>query len=202
MRIVSVHPPDFWYESTDITVHSIILIRRESITCCGFLGGDSIAIIPSVEQFIRYIQEFRPVLPWSNRQPGTEQPVHPQLMFQDILSELDEGSPVTHQSPELWYETLVPLVTRINEEVWLATGSDPFRFSLEMWKNMNSFLDQSGYAERLLATFRWWYQNEASEEERLEVPESLLTGSFRYPDDSKHLIRAVNLYNHGTYELT
>jgi hypothetical protein len=202
MWIISTHPPDFWYESDDISDHSVILIRRESITCCGFLGGDSIAIIPSINQFIRYIKEFRPVLPWSKRQQGTEQPENPTLLFQDIISELNEGSPATHQSPELLYEILVPVITRFNEEVWLAADSDPFRFSLDIWKDMNSFLEQSGYTERLLATFRWWYQNEASVKERLQVPDSLLSGSFRYPDHSEHLIRAVNLYNHGTYELT
>lgn len=202
MQIRSTNPPDFWYESNDISEHSVILIRKESITCCGFLGGDSIAIIPSVDQFIRYIQEFRPVLPWSKRQTDTEQPVNPQLIFQTIISELDVGSQATHQSPELFFETLVPVVTRFNEEVWLAAGSDPFRYSLNIWKDMNSFLELSGYTERLLSTFRWWCQNEASEKERLQVPDSLLSGSFRYPEHSEHLIRAVNLYNHGTYELT
>lgn len=197
-----VHP-DVWFDSGDLTAGSIILIRRESITCCGFLGGDSIQIIRSGAAFADLLEVYQLALP-HYKQNQTSMVPFPDLLERKktILHALLSPGQCRDKEPAEAIPEWIVLISRINDTVWFSSSSDPFRYELTVLGDIHSFLRDSLYPQRLVKCLHWWYKNEATPGEQDTFPGLLLKEKLTWPAEHDLIIRAVNLYNHGAYEIS
>ena len=202
MRIIPGDYPDVWFETSDLSSLALLIIRRESITCCGFLGGDTIQIIRSGTGFADLLELYRPVIPYSEREPGIADEIPDIQKRRDQIftnlrsfSDIDDNEPANHISK--WTEFLA----LINHTLWFAGLPDPFRYELELSGNIHDFLKGITYPDRLITCLRWWYRNEATSEEREQTPMIPVISELVYPVHHDLIIQAINLYNHGAYEV-
>ncbi len=203
MKVIPGDQPDVWFDPDDLSSTSLIIIRKESVTCCGFLGGDQILIIRSGACFADLLSHYRPVVPYQERekQAGVQKDL--------LLKKRDELISTLKSEPFLcdarsagsmsrWSD----LLSQINQTVWFSGKNTPFRYELILQGDIQTFLSGSLYPDRLMTCLTWWYTNEAEPEER-QLYSSLRTQkNLSWPADHDLIVRAVNLYNHGTYELT
>lgn len=202
MQIITGEQPDFWYDSTDVTPHTFVIIRRESVTCCGFLGGDTLILVTSGAQLADIIDQFRPVLPFYERNnffPNLREP-HERLL--KIQIDLRSSSLQEIGNYEMHYQKIDDILMRLNDTVWLAGMTDPFRFNLELCGDLSTFLQGPIYPKKLISSLQWWYENEASPEERENYRSIPRIDHLICPDDADLIVKSINLYNHGAYELT
>lgn len=202
MRIIPGERPDFWFDFEDLTSGSLIIIRRESVTSCGFLGGDSLLIVTSGSELAHLLKEYRSVLPRQERiERLSEKLQNLEKRKNNALSSLraldEPGEPEPGLNIPAWEDTL----TRINETIWFAGNVDLFRFSLEPAGDINTFLEGSVYHSRLITSLHWWYHYEAAPDEQERFIIIPLIENLRYPEHRDLIVRAINLYNHGAYEL-
>lgn len=189
--------PSFWFEPGDLTSDTLIFQKRESTTCCGFLGGDVIILATTGDDLLSVLNTFVPMI------PKTDTPDHggPQ---QDISERMDlltsSFCPGTHpikNSPDY-----AEKIQMINKMLWFSSGADIFRFSLEFWTDIYSFLKGTDYEIRFLKTLTWWLLCEADVYEKEKYSFDGETKSFILPERIPQLVQAINLYNHGAYELS
>jgi hypothetical protein len=99
-----------------------------------------------------------------------------------------------------WIADPEPIIASMTDEIWFSHGQPLIRFSLTMQGTLCEFLSQQIFSDRLHAVLSWWYHNEATAEEK-EKYMAFLKKPVK--EMSLEVIaRAINLYNHGTYELT
>jgi hypothetical protein len=202
MRIKPGDNPDVWFETGDLSKGSIVAIWRESVTCCGFLGGDRILVISSGHACADLLKEYRSVLPWIQRK-NTSNP-HPGLESRRarVLSALQNLDIPGDAEPSANISAWQDLFSHISDTIWFGGSSDPFRFSLEVIGDIQTFLAGPVYPDRLISSLHWWYQNEATKEERGKFLVIPLIDHLLYPEHDDYIIRSINLYNHGTYEVS
>lgn len=181
----------------ELTPESVVLQKRESVTCCGFLGGDSLMLVTTCEDLLRYFFRFKPILP-----PHTNIKIVPNpLQIKERWDKItDIFTPPDKKLQD--YEYLQDMVSQVPSLLWFSSGEQLLRFSLQVWPDISSFLSQSGYQEKLVKTFLWWYKREATLEEREQFHKYSMLTEFSYPDHAHAIIQAINLYNHGAYELS
>ena len=202
MRIIPGDYPDIWYETRDLSCESLLIIRRESITCCGFLGGDTIQIIRSGTGFADLLELYRPVIPFHERGPGiTDEIPEIQGRRNQILAILRSFTDIEDTEPAKHISKWQEILTLINHTLWFAGLPDPFRYDLELSGNIQDFLTGSIYPHHLITCLRWWYRNEATSEEREQSPMIPVITNLEYPAHYDLIIQAINLYNHGAYEV-
>ena len=202
MRIEPGDQPIIWFEPEDLMEGSLIAIRRESVTCCGFLGGDSILVISSGSACADLLKSFPATLPWNQRSityfNSYSEVESRRARVLSALADLDrteDGNPAFHLAA--WQD----LFSHISDTIWFPGSANPFRFSMEVIGDIQTFLTGPVYPDRLIASLHWWYQNEATKEERGKYMTLPLIDRLIYPEHLEYIIRAINLYNHGTYEV-
>lgn len=200
MKIIPGEWTDIWYDRSDLTDESLIIIRRESITCCGFLGGDTLQIAGAGSSFASLLLQYRPQLPYSDRTESFPGGKEADLRRDGIIASLrsiDRKEGGAGRSEE-WKRILAA----INETIWFGGEQDLFRFSLILLGSPSGLCDDEVYGKRLVACLRWWYLHEASDDERDQYQDICRLTRLRYPSDRSLIVRGVNLYNHGAYELS
>ena len=202
MQIVSKETPDFWFDPTDLTEKSLIVIRRESVTCCGFLGGDKIIVINSGKMCADLLRHFRLTTPKKEMDKAdpadSEELQRRALHIISSLHELDNlqsGGPADSMS---WWQDLI---TEMNNTIWFAGAAEPLKVAFDISGDIQTFLKDPVYSKRLIDSLHWWYNYEATHEERRMYVDVLCTDYLQYPIHSDWIIRAINLYNHGSYEV-
>jgi hypothetical protein len=201
MQIKTGEYPDIWFEPDDLTPDSLIAIRRESVTCCGFLGGDSILIIRSGEVFAEIISHFRPVLPWKDRLNHGSAHGDINESAKKIITSFINLDKISKTGPAGTIVQWQKLLHDMNETVWFAKSADPYKFQIDISGDIHTFLEDRVYSSRLITSLHWWYANEADPKEREQFVLLPLTDQLSYPKDHELIIKAINLYNHGAYEM-
>ena len=202
MRIIPGAQPDLWYDVSDLTSRTLVILKRESVTCCGFLGGDSIILASSGDQLAEIFHHFRPVLPYQDRTGSPSDMKEAENRISGIMNQLHSAILQETEISDGSYHILDTILIQLNKDVWLAGISDPFRFHLEICGDLNTFLKGPVYPGRLLSSLLWWYRNEASDKEQKHYPEIPRITQLMYPQNIEEIVRSINLYNHGTYEMT
>jgi len=203
MQVIPGDTPDVWFEPDDLSSTSLIIIKKESVTCCGFLGGDQILIIRSSSHFAELLSCYRPVAPYQDREKQTE---NPGATLQDkrtrILSTLSSETFDCNRYPAERTSRWKDLLTQINQTIWFSGVQNPFRYELILIGDIQTFLSGPIYPDRLMRCLTWWFIHEAEPEEKISNSSLETQKNLTWPSDLHLIVRAVNLYNHGTYELT
>jgi len=189
--------PSFWFEPDDLTPETLILLKRESSTCCGFLGGDVIILATTGDALFSVLNTFVPMIPKTI-------PLHQDESEQSISQRMKSLTSLF--TPGMMPITKIPgyedKIRQIQDTLWFSSGRDIFRFNLEYWPDLFSFFDGTDYQIRLMKSLQWWLISEADERDREIFSMDRDALSFALPDNTRHLIQAINLYNHGAYELS
>jgi len=191
------YSPSFWFEPDDLTHETLILLKRESSTCCGFLGSDVVILATTGDDLQLALRSFVPMIPKTKtlHQGESEQSIPQRVNY--IGSLFTPGMRPIIKNPE--YEEKIG---QIKDTLWFSSGQDIFRFNLECWPDIFSFFDATDYQIRLLKTLQWWLKYEADEIEREIYSIDSDVPLFSLPSHTRHLVQAINLYNHGAYELS
>ncbi len=187
---------------------TLVVIRKCSRTCCGFLGGDCILFLDTVRDLLAAFREKEAHLPYPERQ-GHGVDTGPEIRGRtgDTVSEryrslfhafqVLPGSEALSRIPGI-----IPFIAGIPDQLWFAPERDLFRYSLTPVATVASFISSDFYQVRLVACLKWWYLNEAGLSDREEYPGLLSMERLSFPLDENLIQKAVDLYNNGTYELT
>jgi len=105
-----------------------------------------------------------------------------------------------YDSEKGWIADPESIIVSMTDEIWFSHGQPLIRFCLTMQGSLCEFLSQQIFADRLHAVLSWWYQNEATAEEKANYMPLLKKTVKEMSVEA--IARAINLYNHGTYELT
>ncbi|MDR2855242.1 MAG: hypothetical protein LBV40_03685 [Methanomicrobiales archaeon] len=199
MKIITTNAPDIWYDADDLQSHTRVIIRKESVTCCGCSGGDFIHCINTPHDLIVFLSALTP-----------QKPYEPQKEKNDVTNERSElidiqekwFSALTHcyDQKKGWIAEPEQVIASMTNEIWFSQGQPLIRFSLAMQGSLCEFLTQPFYSDRLHAVLSWWYHNEATPEEKENYTQILQKPVAEMGRAA--IARAMNLYNHGTYELT
>jgi hypothetical protein len=199
MKIITTEAPDIWYDADDLQSHTRVIIRKESVTCCGCSGGDFIHCVNTPHDLILFLSALTPQKPYE--------------AHKERNNEADEESELT-DIREKWFSTLIrcydekkgwitdpdQIIASMTKEIWFSRGQLLIRFSLAIQGNLCEFLMQPFFSARLHAVLSWWYHNEATPEEKENHMQILQKPVAEMGKNT--IARAINLYNHGTYELT
>ncbi|HWQ68306.1 MAG TPA: hypothetical protein VN372_15735 [Methanospirillum sp.] len=201
MRVTLTSPPDIWYDEEDLTPDSFAIIRSESVTCCGFLGGDTILIVKSGYDLADLLELYRPVLPYEERITNSDlMGMEIVTRHQNIISDLRTPDwSVAFKEGD--FQRLNFILTKISSSLWYAGQMDPFRFSLKLIGPMSDLITDQTYLKKLVLSLSWWFEHEASAKEKRIFCRVRDLSDLQMPHDADLIVKALNLYNHGAYEL-
>lgn len=189
--------PSFWFEPDDLTADTIFLLKRESSTCCGFLGGDVIILATTGDDLLTLLKTFVPMIPKDQGSSVdlSEQGIPQRMNY--ITSLFTPGMMPLKEIPG-FEEKIIGM----KDTLWFSSGQDIFRFNIECWADISSFFKGTDYQNRLIKSLQWWLMNEADgiDRERFGADSGMV--SFSFPYHIPHIVQAINLYNHGAYELS
>ena len=204
MKIITTKTPDIWYDADDLQPHTRIIIRKESVTCCGCSGGDFIHCVNTPHDLILFLSALTPQKPY---EPHKERNNETDDRSEDDKSELLDirekwflALMNCYDEKKGWIEDPSQVIASMTKEIWFSHAQPLIRFNLVMQGSLCEFLTQSFFSGRLHAVLSWWYHNEATSEEKENYTQILQKPVTEMGRDAIAL--AVNLYNHGTYELT
>ncbi len=176
---------------------TLVLTIKESITCCGFLGGDRIVLLTDKTKILSLFSKNKAILPYSERSfPINSLPDEIKKRYIKIFGKIIESNDSNLSDSEF-----MEIIERINNYLWFSDNTQLFRFKVEFHGEISNFLKNIYYKERLSACLHWWLLNEATIEEK-KLFSSKHENSFYLPEDEKKVLKAIYLYNHGTYELS
>ena len=199
MKLITTSYPDIWYDTNDLHTDTRILIRKESVTCCGCSGGDFIHCMNTPNDLITLLLALTPQKPRKSQNCyDTEDGEKVDLI--EIREKWFSALVKCYDSEKGWIADPKPIIASMTDEIWFSHGQPLIRFSLTMQSTLCEFLSQQVISDRLHAVLFWWYHNEATAEEK-EKYMPLLKKTVKEMN-VEAITRAINLYNHGTYELT
>ena len=197
MKLLTTSYPDIWYDANDIHTSTKILIRKESVTCCGCSGGDFIHCMNTPNDLTTFLLALTPQKPHKSQNSNeTEESSKLTKIREKWLSALIK----CYDSEKGWIADPEPIIAFMTDEIWFSHGQPLIRFSLTMQGTLCEFLNQQIFSDRLHAVLSWWCQNEATPEEKDNYMP--LLKKVVKEMSAEAIARAINLYNHGTYELT
>ena len=199
MKIITTKTPDIWYDADDLQPHTRVIIRKESVTCCGCSGGDFIHCVNTPHDLILFLSALTPQKPYKP-QKETNNETDDKSKLSDIREKWFLTLMNCYNEKKGWIEDPSQVIASMTKEIWFSHAQPLIRFNLEMQGSLCEFLTQPLFSDRLHAVLSWWYHNEATPEEKENYTQTLQKPVTEMGRDAIAL--AVNLYNHGTYELT
>jgi len=199
VNLITTSYLDIWYDTDDLHSDTRIIIRKESVTCCGFSGGDFIHCMNTPNDLISSLSALTPQKPHKSQNcNSTEDDENIDLV--EISEKWFSALRKCYEKEKGWIADPEPIIASMTDEIWFSHGWPLIRFSLIMQGTLCEFLQKPIFSDRLHAVLSWWYQNEATEKEK-EIYQPLLKKTIEEMN-VEAIARAINLYNHGTYELT
>lgn len=199
MKLITTSYPDIWYDTNDLHTHTRMLIRKESVTCCGWSGGDFIHCMNTPNDLIAFLLALTPQRPLRSQSSNdTEDSENSNLI--EIREKWFSALVKCYSEEKGWITDPEPIIVLMTDEIWFSHDQPLIRFSLTMQGTLCEFLTQQFFSDRLHEVFSWWCQNEATAEEK-EIYAPLLKNPVKKMS-VEAITQAINLYNHGTYELT
>ena len=193
MNVITNSPPDIWYDANDLHSHTKVIIRKQSVTCCGYSGGDFIHCINSPHDLISFLLLLTPQNPCGKQCDNDTELIELRDTWFSVLTDCYDEEKGWTADPE-------PIIAAMTDEIWFADNQPLIRFNLSMQGTLRDLLEQPVFSERLHAVLSWWYHNEAVPEEKENYAPILQKEVKEMGGEA--IARAINLYNHGTYELT
>jgi hypothetical protein len=176
-----------------------MLIRKESVTCCGCSGGDFIHCMNTPNDLITFLLALTPQKPCKS-QNNNDIEDDEKFKLTEVREKWFSALVKCYNEEKGWIADPEPIIASMTDEIWFSCGQPLIRFSLTMQGTLCEFLSQQIFSDRLHAVLSWWYQNEATAEEK-ENYMPLLKRTVKEMS-VEAITQAINLYNHGTYELT
>jgi hypothetical protein len=193
MNLITTPYPDVWYGETDIHTNTKVVLRKESITCCGLSGGDFIHCMNTPRDLIAFLSALTPQAPCASQNKiSTDLPKLQEKWFTAISQ--------CYTDEKGWVSDPRPIIAEMTSEIWFTHGQPLIRFSLIVEGTVCDLLTHHILAKRLHAVLTWWSVHEATAEEQKKVGSPSEKTLQEMGKES--IARAINLYNHGTYELT
>ena len=199
MNIITTKSPDIWYDADDLKSHTKVIIRKESVTCCGCSGGDFIHCMNTPHDLILFLAALTPQRPYDPQKDGNSE-TDEQSELIDIREKWFAALIHCYDEEKGWITDPEQVIASMTKEIWFSHGQPLIRFHLVQHGTICEFLSQSFFSDRLHAVLSWWYHNEATPEEKENYTQNLQKSVAEMGRDA--IARAINLYNHGTYELT
>jgi len=176
-----------------------MFIRKESVTCCGCSGGDFIHCMNTPHDLIPFLSALTPQRPCTSQKSNDTKDREKSDLI-EIREKWFSALATCYSDEKGWIADPEPIIALMTDEIWFSHGQPLIRFSLTMQGTLCEFLTQQFFSGRLHQVFSWWCQNEATAEEK-EIYTPLLKRPVKEMG-VEAIVQAINLYNHGTYELT